>query len=551
MKLENLKVFCFAIVISIIAIESKAQNFTRQDSLRGSITAERAWWDLSYYHLDIAVDIDKQTVQGSNTIGYKVIKPSQIIQIDLQPPMEISKVTQEEEELKYTRDGNAYYIELAKKQVTGTYNEIIVYYNGKPKIAPRPPWDSGLVWEKDSLGSPFVSSISWGTGSSQWWPCKDHMYDEVDSLKFSINIRNDLMAVANGRLVKIEKKKNNTTTYHWFVVNPINNYGVNFNIGNYTHFSEIYDGENGPLNCDYYVLKQNLLKAKEQFKQAPMMLKAFEHWFGPYPFYEDGYKLVEVPYLGMEHQSATTYGNGYKNGVYGEDKHFSNTEWGNKFDYIIIHESGHEWFACNITFKDIADIWIHESFTTYSEGLYVEYYYGKDAGNDYQNGIRKGIINDKPMIGQYGVNDLAYSGDNYPKGAAILHMLRQIVSDDEKWRQMLRGLNKDFYHQTVTTKQIEDYIAEKTGIDLKNFWNQYLRTNQIPVFEYYYANGSLSYRWTNSIKDFDMPLKINLNGVEKWMYPKTDWQEETTKLDHVKLVIDRNFYVPAFYSNNK
>lgn len=549
MKLENLKVFCFAIVISIIAIESKAQNYTRQDSLRGSITAERAWWDLSYYHLDIVVDIDKQTVQGSNTIRYKVIKPMQIIQIDLQPPMEISKVSQDGKELKHNRIGNAYFIELTKEQVPEAINEIIVQYHGKPRIAPNPPWDSGIVWEKDSLGNPFVSSISWGAGSSQWWPCKDHMYDEVDSLKFSINVRNDLMAVANGKLIKIEQQRNKTTTYHWSVVNPINSYGINFNIGNYAHFSEIYDGEKGPLNCDYYVLKQNLSKAKEQFKQAPMMLKAFEYWFGPYPFYEDGYKLVEVPYLGMEHQSATTYGNGFKNGIQGKDP--SNTGWGNKFDYLIIHESGHEWFACNITFKDIADIWIHESFTTYSEGLYVEYYYGKEAGNDYQIGIRKGIRNDKPMIGHYDVNDLAYSGDNYPKGATILHMLRQLVNDDEKWRQILRGLNKEFYHQTVTTKQIEDYISEKSGLNLKNFWDQYLRTTQIPVFEYYFANNNLSYRWTNAIKGFDMPLKINLNGVEKWIYPKTDWQDETTKLDSVKLVVDRNIYVPTFYSNNK
>ena len=550
MKLENMKVCIILITVGMMGVVSHAQNFTRQDSLRGSITPERAWWDLSYYHLDIAVDIDKQTVQGSNTIRYKVLKPSQIIQIDLQPPMDISKVTQEGKELKYTRDGNAHFIELAKKQVLGTHNEIIVHYNGKPKIAPRPPWDSGLVWEKDSLGNPFVSSISWGAGSSQWWPCKDHMYDEVDSLKFSVNVRNGLTAVANGRLVKIEKKKNNTTTYHWFVTNPINNYGVNFNIGNYAHFSEIYDGEKGRLNCDYYVLKQNVSKAKEQFKQAPLMLKAFEHWFGPYPFYEDGYKLVEVPYLGMEHQSATAYGNGYKNGYRGTDK-FSNTGWGNKFDYILIHESGHEWFACNITFKDIADIWIHESFTTYSEGLYVEYHYGKEAGNDYQIGIRKGIKNDKPMIGHYEVNDLAYSGDNYPKGATILHMLRQLINDDEKWGQILRGLNKEFYHQTVTTKQIEDYIAEKSGLNLKSFWNQYLRTTQIPAFEYYFANKSLSYRWTNSINEFDMPLKITLNGEDKWIYPKTDWQVESTKMNKVELVVDRNFYVPLFYSNSK
>ena len=406
-----------------------------------------------------------------------------------------------------------------------------------------------MVWEKDSHGKPFASSISWGAGSSQWWPCKDHMYDEVDSLKFSINVQKDLVAVANGRLINIETKKNQTNTYHWVVANPINTYGINFNIGNYAHFSEVYQGESGPLDCDYYVLQQNLTKAKEHFKQVPAMLEAFEYWFGPYPFYEDSYKLVETPYLGMEHQSATAYGNGYQNGYLGKDG--SQSGWGNKYDHLIIHESGHEWFACNITFKDIADIWIHESFTTYSEGLYVEYHYGKEAGNDYQIGIRKSINNDKPLIGYYDVNDLAYSRDNYPKGAAIIHMLRQIVDDDEKWRQVLRGLNKEFYHQTVSTQQVEDYISAKSGLNLNHFWDQYLRTKQIPQFEYYFVKGRLSYRWANAIRKFDMPLKVFINNKEQWLYPKTNWQEKEVNSEQINLIVDRNFYVPSFYSNSK
>ena len=532
-----------------MGIVCNAQDFTRQDSLRGSVTPERSWWDLSYYHLDIAVDIEKQTIQGSNTIGYKVLQPNQRIQIDLQPPMSISNVFEDGKELSYTRDGNAYFIELKKEQVPGAHNEITIRYGGKPKIAPRPPWDSGMVWEKDSLGKPFASSISWGAGSSQWWPCKDHMYDEVDSLKFSINVQKDLVAVANGRLINIETKKNGTNTYHWVVVNPINTYGINFNIGNYAHFSEVYQGESGPLDCDYYVLQQNLTKAKEHFKQVPAMLEAFEYWFGPYPFYEDSYKLVETPYLGMEHQSATAYGNGYQNGYLGKDG--SQSGWGNKYDHLIIHESGHEWFACNITFKDIADIWIHESFTTYSEGLYVEYHYGKEAGNDYQIGIRKGINNDKPLIGYYDVNDLAYSRDNYPKGATVLHMLRQVVDDDEKWRQILRGLNKEFYHQTVSTQQVEDYITAKSGMNLNHFWDQYLRTKQIPQLEYYFVKGRLSYRWANAIEKFDMPLKVFINNKEQWLYPKTNWQEKEVNSEKINLIVDRNFYVPSFYSNSK
>ena len=538
-----------AFLICFVGMGCHAQEYSRQDSLRGVITPEREWWDLSYYKLDIAVDIEKKSIQGSNMIRYKVLKPYQLIQIDLQPPMEIYGITQDGKELKYRQDGNAYFVELQKEQVIDAYNEIIIDYGGIPKIAPRPPWDSGLVWEKDNLGKDFISSVSWGTGSSLWWPVKDHMYDEVDSMKLSINVDKDLVAVGNGRLEKVEKHKNKTKTYHWTISNPINNYSVNFNIGNYVQFSEVFNGEKGPLDCTYYVLEQDLEKAKEQFKQVPKMLEAFEYWFGPYPFYEDSYKLVAAPYSGMEHQSAITYGNGYKNGYRGNDA--SNTGWGDKFDFIIIHESGHEWFANNITFKDIADIWIHESFTNYSESLFVEYHFGKEAGTDYQIGLRRGISNDKPMIGNYLVNDVNYSGDNYPKGSTVLHMLRQIVNDDVKWRKVLRGLGSEFYHQTVTTEQIENYISKEIGLDLTIFWNQYLRTAQIPVFEYYFVKGKLSFRWTNSLKEFTMPLKVTINGNETWLYPKTNWQEIEIDSNELSLQVDRNFYVPSFFSNAK
>ena len=524
-----------------------AQEYTRQDSLRGSITPERAWWDLSYYHLDILVDIENQTIQGSNTIRYKVLESNQLMQIDLQPPMEITRITQHGQDLKSTREGNVYLIELTENQISGTYDEIHVQFSGKPKVANRPPWESGMVWEKDSLGNPFVSSISWG-GSSEWWPSKDQNYDEVDSMRISVNVPEKLTAVANGRLTGVNKLNNKTKTYHWLVKNPINNYSVNFNIGNYVHFSEVYIGENGPLDCNYYVLKQNLKKAKKHFEQVSGMLEAFEHWFGPYPFYEDSYKLVETPYLGMEHQSAITYGNGYQNGISGYD--WRENEWVDKFDNIIIHESGHEWFANNITFKDIADIWIHESFTTYSEGLYIEYHYDKEAGDSYQVSIKRDIQNDKPIIGNYGVFNKDYSSSEvYYKGATIIHMLRQIVDDDEKWRDILRGLCKEFYHQTVTTTQIEDYIASQSGLNLDYFWDQYLRTTQVPVFEYRLYDNKLFYRYFNAIEEFKMPLKIRLNGKEEWIYPTTEWQQNAGNFDRVELTVDRNFYVPVLYSN--
>ena len=482
-----MKKLFLTICLILVAMGISAQEFTEQDTLRGSITPERAWWDLTYYHLDIEVRPDEKFILGSNLVGYNVLEEKKVLQIDLQPPLQIEKVTQDGKSLKVTSNGNAHFIKLKKKQKKGTYNELIIHYSGHPKEAVRAPWDGGFSWKKDGNGKHFVATSCQGLGASVWWPNKDHMYDEVDSMKLSINVDKDLVAVGNGRLEKVEKHKNKTKTYHWTISNPINNYSVNFNIGNYVQFSEVFNGEKGPLDCTYYVLEQDLEKAKEQFKQVPKMLEAFEYWFGPYPFYEDSYKLVAAPYSGMEHQSAITYGNGYKNGYRGNDA--SNTGWGDKFDFIIIHESGHEWFANNITFKDIADIWIHESFTNYSESLFVEYHFGKEAGTDYQIGLRRGISNDKPMIGNYLVNDVNYSGDNYPKGSTVLHMLRQIVNDDVKWRKVLRGLGSEFYHQTVTTEQIENYISKEIGLDLTIFWNQYLRTAQIPVFEYYFVKG--------------------------------------------------------------
>ncbi|GGA72436.1 peptidase M1 [Flavobacterium palustre] len=515
-------------------------SFTKQDSLRGSITKERSWWDLKQYRLDIKVNPLDSTITGSNAIKYQVLQEYNVMQIDLQKPLEISKIIQDGVALKYSREGNVFWVDLVTPQKAGTIKELTIFYGGKPKVAVNPPWDGGISWKKDSNGKPFIASSCQGLGASVWWPNKDHMYDEVDDMYISVNVPSDLMDVSNGRLLSVKKQKNSTTTYNWYVSNPINNYGVNINIGDYVSFLEKYKGEKGILNCSYYVLKNNLAKAKKQFREVPRMLKAFEYWFGPYPFYKDGYKLVEVPYLGMEHQSSVTYGNGFQNGYLGHD--MSGTGWGLKFDFIIVHESGHEWFANNITYKDIADMWIHESFTNYSESLFVEYYYGKKAGFEYVIGTRKGIANDFPIIGNYDVNHKG-SGDMYPKGGNMLHTLRQIVNDDQKWRKILRGLNSTFYHQTVSTKQIEDYLSQQAVMDLNPFFNQYLRDTRIPILEYYFKEGQLFYRWSNCVAGFNMPIKISINGVEKWLKPETDWKTELNTDQNSKLLIDVNFYV--------
>lgn len=523
-------------------LTAKENTFTRQDTLRGSITKEREWWDVKKYHLDIKVNPVDSTITGSNTIGYKVLKEYSLMQIDLQTPMEIYKVIQDGKELKYKREGNAFFIELVAAQKVGAIKELIVFYGGKPKVAINPPWDGGITWRKDSSGKSFIGSSCQGLGASVWWPNKDHMYDEVDNMLISINAPKDLMAVSNGRLQSVKQMKDGTKTYNWYVSNPINNYGVNINIGDYVSFSEKFKGEKGNLDCTYYVLRENLAKAKKQFKDAPRMLKAFEHWFGPYPFYEDSYKLVEAPYLGMEHQSSVTYGNGFENGYLGRD--LSGTGWGLKFDFIIIHESGHEWFANNITYKDIADMWIHESFTNYSESLFVEYYYGKQAGYEYVKGLRKSINNDIPIIGKYDVNNEG-SADMYYKGSNVLHTLRQIVNNDEKWRAILRGLNSTFYHQTVTTKQIEDYISKEVGMDLNPFFNQYLRDTRIPTLEYFFKNNALGYRWTNSVMGFNMPIKVMLNGKEQLLKPTSDWSTLAAVSSQPSLTVDSNFYVAS------
>lgn len=538
------------LLISICSIQLAAAQklyeipaFDRQDSLRGSITKERVWWDLTYYHLQVDVDIANKFLKGKNLVQYKVLDPHKKMQIDLQPPMKITKVVQNGKDLKFTRDGNAWFIDLKENQKQDEIKQLEISFEGKPKVAVRPPWDGGITWQQDSAGKPFVATSNQGIGASIWWPNKDHPYDEVDSMLISITVPDTLMDVSNGRLRKVEDNNDGTKTWNWFVSNPINSYGVNINIADYAHFSDVYSGEKGELDLNYYVLPENLEEAKEQFQQAKMMLEAFEYWFGPYPFYEDGFKLVEVPYLGMEHQSSVTYGNGYKNGYLGRD--LSGSGWGLKFDFIIIHEAAHEWFANNITNADVADMWLHEGFTNNAENLFVDYHFGTEAAGEYVRGLRLGISNDRPIQGIY---DLDYrgSGDMYNKGGNLLHTIRQIADNDSLWRETLRGLNKTFYHQTVKTEQVEEYISQKLGIDLRPVFNQYVRDIRIPVLEYAFRDGSFMYRWGNVIDDFKMPVDVILNGKEIRLEAEKNWKRMQINSQDESLIIDPNYYVGSF-----
>lgn len=513
------------------------EDHTNQDSLRGSITRERAWWDVVSYNIGISPDFINRSIEGKNEIKFKVIAPGKIMQIDLQDPMEISNVYWKGQELTATRLENVYYINFPSELNTGTLETVSIAFNGKPKVANNPPWDGGWIFKKDRLGRPWMSVACQGLGASVWYPCKDHQSDEPESASISVTVPDTLVAVANGRLVE-QKGNAGMTTYKWSVTNPINNYNIVPYIGKYVNWEETYLGEKGPLSCSYWVLDYNENKARKQFGQGVQTLKALEHWFGPYPFYEDGYKLVESPHLGMEHQSAVAYGNGYINGYKGQD--LSSTGWGLKWDYIIVHESGHEWFGNNITTKDIADMWVHEGFTDYSETLFTEYYYGKEAGSAYVRGLRKNILNDKPLIGQYGVNQEG-SGDMYYKGANLIHTIRQIINDDNKFRSILRGLNQEFYHQTVTTKQIENYLSSQSGKDLSKVFDQFLRTTDIPVLELKAESFSIKYKWSNCVAGFNMPVKLT-NG--QWLFPTTQWQKTKTEGRVAKgLSADQNFYI--------
>jgi aminopeptidase N len=518
------------------------EQFTQADERRGSITEERAWWDLQHYKIEVEVLPEKKALKGTNTITYKVSEGEKVMQIDLQAPMKIDKVSQNGKKLKVKSKGNAHFIKLKQKQIPGTENTLVIEFSGNPIEAKNAPWDGGLVWKKDSNGTHFIASANQSIGASVWWPVKDHPADEPDQgVDLYITAPKDLVAVGNGRLIE-EIDNNETKTWHWQVSNPINSYGVNINLGDYVHFSETFEGLNGNLDMSYWVLKDNLEKAKIQFKQAPMMMRAFEYWFGPYPFYEDSFKLVEAPYLGMEHQSSVTYGNNFENGYLGRD--LSDTGWGLRFDFIIIHEAGHEWFANNITNKDVADMWIHEGFTAYSESLYLNYHFSKEAASEYVIGTKRLIQNDSPLIGTYNKNKSG-SGDMYYKGANILHTIRQLIEDDDKWRDILRGLNKDFYHQTVTSQQVEEYISEKSGIDLTQFWNQYLRTTLIPKLEYKYSLNQLTYRYVDIVEGFDMPVHLEINGKDKWIQPTADWQTFENIGDIKDCFVKKDFLVNA------
>jgi len=549
--MRKLKIIALALFLQLPVVAhvlAQTENITPQERLRGSVTPEREWWDLLHYDLQVEFILERRRLIGSNTITFKTLKPGNKMQIDLQPPLAITKITHGDAQLKFERDGNVYWVMFEKELPKGIEDKIEVFYEGIPTASKNPPWEGGITWGRDDLGDPFINTTCEGIGASIWWPNKDHGADEPDrGMQISVTVPENLVAVSNGRLKKTDhdvaaKKK----TYHWEVVNPINNYGVNVNIGNYINLSDKYQGKNGVLDIEYWVLPHQKDAAMKQFKEVRRMLEAFEYWFGKYPFYEDGYKLVTVSYPGMEHQSSVTYGNWFRNGYLQRDPCACGV--GFKFDFIIVHESAHEWFGNNISMKDAADMWIHEGFANYAENLFVEYHFGKKDAEDYVVGTRRSIRNDRPVIGTYGTNREG-SGDMYPKGGNMLHTIRQIINDDEKWRSILHGLNADFWHQTVTTEQIESYITKKAGINFSKVFDQYLRTTKIPLLKYTVNGKTVSFNYERVLPGFAMPVRVMINGKEAVIRPNETKQTLEYPEEIKSFEVNRNFYIQSEKTN--
>ena len=535
--------------VATAQLMEKKSLFTAADTLRGSLNPQRTWWNVLRYDLTVEPDFKTRTIRGNNTILFSIEQPVQTMQIDLQAPMILDSIrwnTEKPQLLSFTRAGNIALVTWPTIPANIQETSITLYFSGKPVIAVRPPWDGGWIWTRDENGNPWISVACQGLGASVWYPCKDHQSDEPErGASLSMIIPENLKGIANGRLIQEKPYAAGTKIVTWEVKNPINSYNLVPYIGKYVNFTDTLQGEKGALDLSYWVLENHLSAAKEQFTQTKPMLRAFEHWMGPYPFYDDSYKLVEAPHLGMEHQSAVAYGNKFMNGYLGMD--LSETGWGLKWDYIIIHESGHEWFANNITSKDIADMWIHEGFTTYSETLFTEYWYGKQAGNEYNYGLRKGIENKEVVVGPYGVNKEG-SGDMYPKVANMIHTLRHALNNDATFRQYLRDMNQTFYHRIVEYADIEQFTSKYWGRSVTAIFKQYLKTTQIPQLKLAIAadEKTLYYRWDNCVSGFDLPIWLpTTNNDTRLPVVDVKWQQTrfSEKIDKARLKeIEKLYY---------
>lgn len=472
-----------------------------EDKQLGKLGIYRTCFDVTHYKIEVNVHPLSKSITGNNTITAIFVEPSSIIQIDYVATMKVGEVKLiSGKALKYRRKGRAVLIQLDRQYTKGETLKLKISFAGQPEIAKKAPWQGGFVWSKDNNGHDWIGLACESKGASIWLPCKDHWNDEPDSVDMHLGVPKGLMGVSNGRLIGNSSISDSMVVYHWKTSSTINHYNISINVGKYAHIRDSHSGVQGDLSLDYYVLAYNASKAIKHFKETDTMLSAFEHYFGPYPFYKDGYKLVETPYWGMEHQSCVAYGNNYKFNKYG-------------FDFILVHESGHEWFANSITASDPADMWIHESFTTYSEALFVEYTQGIDSAISYLNMQRKLVVSKIPMQGVRNI-DFHNRKDNdiYYKGSWMLHTLRNHIGNDSIWLSILQGISKTFRHKIIRTEDMTDYISKASGLNLEAFWKQYLYGTKIPVLHVRIVKikGESCLEWYLSRVDGNFELNIKL-----------------------------------------
>ena len=526
------------LLFSLLVINVRAQNFNRKDSLQGGFSFERMCFDVQRYDLDITVIPEKKFIFGSNTISFKMHQESSKIQLDLFENMTVDSIVFENKKVKFEREFGAVFINFPTVlKVTDNILKIKFYYSGNPIIAKNAPWDGGFVFSNDTNNKPWICVAVQGTGGSLWYPVKDSQSDEPDlGASIKVAVPNGLMNVSNGRFKGSLDLNNGYTRWDWEVKNPINSYSITLNIGDYVHLHE----NNNNIDLDYYVLRGNEERARIHFAEVKPMMDCFESKFGPYPFTEDGYKLVESNYLGMEHQSAVAYGNKYKKGYSGKDR--SVTGIGMKFDFIIIHESAHEWFGNSISSRDIADMWIHEAFTTYAESVYVECQFGKEKAIQYINGQKKLVENKAPILGKYGVNNEG-SSDMYYKGTQILNTLRNSLDNDEKWWSIMKKFALTYRHKIIESNDVIQFFSTEFSFDLKPFFDHYLQETTIPILEVKVHGKNLQYRFSGTKNDFQLPIYINIDGIKTPITPSTNWQSFKIKSKSTILFPKDLFYI--------
>lgn len=534
-------IFFFFNIANSQSLTEQKVKYTRADTLRGMLRPERTCYDVTFYELNVKVDTTTLSITGSNRIVFNTLQDFKTMQIDLFDTMSIKEITTPDgKRLKYRRDSNAVFVEMPETIKKGDRAEIIVQYYGKPIIAKYPPWEGGFTWTHDSTGSFWAGVSCEGMGASSWWPCKDYLGDEPDSMRIICTVPNGLQDISNGLEERVVSNADNTTTFYWMVHYPINNYDVTLNIANYAHFSDEYTAMDGSkLALNYYVLPYDLERARIQFQQVKPMLRCYEKYLGKYPFWNDGYKLVQTSYLGMEHQEAISYGNRYLNGYLGRDY----SRIGLHFDYIIIHESAHEWWGNSVSCSDLADMWIHEAFATYTESLYVDCMYGPDTALLYINAKKRYVGNKEPIVGTYGVNQQG-SGDMYEKGSLFLNTLRHVVNNDKVWWSTFKGAcDTAFKYKTTNYNEIVAYFDKKTGLKLDDLFEQYLKYPKIPVLQYRLKKKrksfEMTYRWITDVKNFNMPFVITTNDGSQRLNATNDWQTTPIKIQKASdLVID-------------